>query len=394
MKRTLVAVGDVTDPNTWSGTPYHYWQAGKKAGFITSPATLDLKRISWQRYVWNAERILSGRKAGGFQYSHWFSRILESQIQNGCEADEYLSFNQFLPTASFASNRGTKCSYYIDATMTDLLKSYKLGDTMAASTAQRALRKERENLEAAERVIGFQRWAANSILHDYGISPDKVKTILPGANLVLPDGFSFSDMRPGAGIDHPLRLCFIGKDWERKGLPLLAEVRSSLERRGLNVILCVIGGCPESLKDQPGIDYKGFINKNLEMEKFIDVVKSCDMGCLFSTADASSIAVLEFLRLGLPVAGFVVDGMGDLLPPDATLRFNPSCGAEEITDRIESLILNQEQLHELRQNARLWSPLVSWERCIREFQELWATSVIQNPVRPWLGLSQHSKLLA
>ena len=43
------------------------------------------------------------------------------------------------------------------------------------------------------------------------------------------------------------------------------------------------------------------------------------------------MSVLEFLRAGVPVAGYAVEGPAETLPPDAGLRF--AAGGDGGTDR-------------------------------------------------------------
>jgi glycosyltransferase involved in cell wall biosynthesis len=55
-------------------------------------------------------------------------------------------------------------------------------------------------------------------------------------------------------------------------------------------------------------------------------------------------------------------------------------------DRFEEFLEDEPMQASFRANARQWSKLVTWERCIREFQELWTTGAVARPVQPWRGL--------
>src|SRR5690606_41707271 len=69
---------------------------------------------------------------------------------------------------------------------------------------------------------------------DLGIPCSKVHVVLPGANLDERDLVPSSDqLEPPP--PNPLRLGFIGKHWQRKGLPFVLQVAEELARRGVGV---------------------------------------------------------------------------------------------------------------------------------------------------------------
>jgi Glycosyl transferases group 1 len=132
----------------------------------------------------------------------------------------------------------------------------------------------------------------------YGISPEKVRVILPGANI------DDASVPAPAGWDStlaPLRLGFIGIDWERKGGPVLLDAATRLERMGHSVEVVVIGPDASELPKHPALRPMGFINKARDLPRFVEVVRSFHFGCLLSHAEALGISTLECLRLGVPV---------------------------------------------------------------------------------------------
>jgi glycosyltransferase involved in cell wall biosynthesis len=256
------------------------------------------------------------------------------------------------------------------------------------------LEAEREAFQKAEWLVFFQRWSAESAVRDCGADPAKVRVICPGANLRLPENWKFEYDRTIPDKSRPLVLGFVGKDWKRKGLPFLIRVRELLVTSGLDTVIRCAGGVPEGLTPQDGIDHWGFINKSTEASRFFEFLRGCDLGCLFSTSEASSIAVLEFLHAGVPVAGFTVDGMTDLFPPDAGFRFDPAATAEEVAVTIGQAFHDQLTIRSLREAARGWSPLLTWDRCVKEWQELLRNGAISSPVQPWRGMMDSRRPLA
>jgi glycosyltransferase involved in cell wall biosynthesis len=69
----------------------------------------------------------------------------------------------------------------------------------------------------AAALVTWADWTTRSLIADYGIAPQLIHTIHPGVDIDL--------FKPGepAEADGPLRLLFVGGDFERKGGPELLE---------------------------------------------------------------------------------------------------------------------------------------------------------------------------
>lgn len=386
MIAAIAATGDAGDINCWSGTPYYFGQAVQSSGGQAQPWRLDIQGFRASRRWWNLTQVLLGRGAGGYQYSTSFLDRAEATIPAELWRGRVLTFNQHFPRARSVMARGGRLVQYIDATFASFCAPGGFAERLPRSVREDAGALERENYSSSERIVTMARWAADSVKRDCGIAAGKVATILPGANLTLPEGFSFPPPEGGPIRSRPLRLGFVGKDWKRKGLPFLLQVRAELERMGLPAVVRCAGNCPAELSSQPGLEHVGFIDKAREPARFLEFLTSCDVGCLFSSHEPLGISTLEFLRAGVPVTGFMIEGIADAVPPDAGFRFAPTAGAEEVALALHDAFQSVEAVNRLRSNARAWSPLVTWERCVSEWRELLATGTINHPVQPWRGL--------
>jgi len=385
-RRAIAAVGDVCSHSCWSGTPFHFFEAARRAGFATDPLRIDLGKLVWPRRGWNLKQLLLGRSHGGFQYSARFLDLVEAQIPPGLWEADVISFNQHFPRAATVRQRGGSLHHYIDAPFAALATGRGLPQELPAAMVEEAMALERSNYAASDRVITMARWAAKVAVEECDVAPAKVHVILPGANLDLPEGWGFPVRKERAGVERDFTLGFVGKDWKRKGLPLLVSVRNELERRGWKCRVLVIGDAPSELRNTRGVGYAGYVDKDKESRRFLELLSLCDLGCLFSEREALGISTLEFLRAGVPVAGFDHEGMADTIPPDAGFRFAVGSSAESLADRLEEYLQNEAEQAKYVHRAQKWSGVVTWERCVREFQELWKTGRVAAPVQPWRGL--------
>ena len=374
MKRAVAAVGDAADPRCWSGIPYFFLKAAREAGFAADAVRLDLAWATWPRRVWGAKRALTGRRPRGFQYSRAFLDAAEARVPRDLLAGEVISFSQHFPRAAMVRAAGGRISYYIDATFAALTEGRGLDLGLPADVAAAGRRLERDNYALADRVVAMASWTADSLRADCGVPADNVFTVMPGANLDLPAGWVPTVPQGRAGVDRPFTLGFVGTDWRRKGLPLVCDVRDRLEAMGWKAAVVAAGDAPPELTRRPGVAFAGFLDKRDGTAAFVAFLARCDVGCLFSTREALGISTLEFLRVGVPVAGYAIEGPADTLPADAGFRFAPGDDVATVAARFDGYLRDPGEQERFRANAAGHSGRVTWDQCIQEFIHIWASA--------------------
>lgn len=328
--RFVAAVGDADDPITWSGIPYHFLQAGRAQGVLDEGLPLSVGGWRWRarRWTWNALRLLSGDRYGGYQYSVAFLEALWRPCRERVRGAVVVNCFQLYPPSVVADPSVEKW-FFIDQTLLQLFDHYGQRAVVGRSIAREAIARERDGYHAACGVLVHSRWAAASVVGDYGVPADKVHVVVPGANL-HPEAYDrWERERMAAGGDGatsgdatgPLRLVFVGKDWRRKGLDRLLRALALARRDGCNVTLRVIGchreSLPPDLRDISGVEWCGFVDKRSDPDRFIRLVAEADVGCLLSRAEAGGIALREYHALGLAVLGTTAGGAPEHASPEA-----------------------------------------------------------------------------
>ena len=107
---------------------------------------------------------------------------------------------------------------------------------------------------------------------------------------------------------------FIGIDWERKGGKFLISLLNLFNEKKVPIKLRVIGPKKNNLPIHPSLEYVGFINKSIDLEKFVKEITSWHFGTLFSNAEAYGISNRECLLLGVPVICHDIGGISSTLP--------------------------------------------------------------------------------
>ncbi len=323
LSRHLLCCGDATDLATWSNIPYFLLQAGLRSGLLQGGLALRPERLRWRRRLWNLAQLLRSGKAGGFQYSPAFTRALLAQVSlaaaDGGEPLALLSHFPLLPPEPWPTH--WRVDFYIDATTRQVFHAYGSGQRIAGRFQRQVLERERRAYQAAGAVICMAQWAADSVITDYGIDPAKVHVVPGGANLdeaqlaLLPA----APPPPPPSAEQPLRLGFLGKEWQRKGGPFLLQLAEALAQRNIPMVIRAIGPDPAQLPAHPALQALGFINKQTDTARFVAELRSWHFGTLFSEAEAFGISNRECLRLGVPVLAHAVGGIASTLP-------DPGCG--------------------------------------------------------------------
>jgi glycosyltransferase involved in cell wall biosynthesis len=276
-----------------------------------------------------------------------------------------------------------RTSYYIDTTLNDLFQTHEMVAWLNKRVVKVAMERECEGYWSADRVVTMASWVRASLVGVYGLPPERIFTVLPGANLpekeikirlhksaaaIIPDRFT---------EDRRLRIGFTGKDWKRKGLPRLIAAVEILNRMSIPSEVVVIGDVPKRFRTHRFVYATGFIDKSHEISRFIQTVSGCDIGCAPSHEEPLGIAPLEYLRLGIPVLCTRAGGLQDVCEAagPASILLRKDATAEEIAAEFESLAKDVDRFRKMQAVAWERKEHFCWDRTVRDLQKIWSGCV-------------------
>ncbi len=377
MKRLLAAVGDPNDIATWSGTPFHLLMEARSQGVLHAGLPMGVNGSAWRRrrLSWNLLRVMQGYGRGGYQYSDAFLEALWRPHADAIGGAMLLNCFQLYPR-SLVMRGDVGRWYFIDQTLTQMFHAYGSSNDVGRGVVASAVHAERAGYHLASGVIAHSRWAARSLIDDYGVDPERVHVVVPGANTGGIDLGALTAARDGAGTngDGVLRLVFVGKDPKRKGLDRLLRATAIAAGQGAPLRLRVIGcgreTVDEPLRATPNVDWVGFIDKRTDAARYAELVGGSDVGCLLSRAEAGGIGLREYHALGLAVIGPDVGGSPDHVIPGASILVRPEQSDADIAATLIALSRDRERVNAMKAVSWARRKEVLWTESVRRIGEI------------------------
>jgi glycosyltransferase involved in cell wall biosynthesis len=376
--RTYVVGCDAkSDIRVFSGITYHLAMQGVQDGLLTGMVNLYPRGIhAWSAYAragwWKLKGGFGGRS--GFKFTDGFLDTVWRRNLPALKGSKVINNFQLFGSHFLRSYQsfGIEPYFYIDGTLVEYFGDYRLFDTAKIDeiAIRQALIIEREGFASSHKIVVMSKRSADYIVRHYSVSQQKIRVLPPGAN--IPERLLVSrDNRPEQCLRahrKGLIVGFIGLYPERKGLPIIADSVQLLRRAGYDVRLHVVGRCPFEISRRDGVTHFGVIDKTADIDRFVEIIGNIDVGCMLSRAETAGIALLEFLRMGIPVIATDVGGIPDIVELGAGLLVSPEIGASDLAEHLARLLDEPEQLAELQESAWYRRQNASWHRVIRELK--------------------------
>ncbi len=294
----VVAPGDVTDSQTWSGSPAGLFAGLREAG--AEPIPIDARPPGTPRVYrrlgvdWTREATSPALASLG---SLWVSG--RAQAAGGLDGVVTIGSGYELrtrvPTVS-----------YDDMTFAQGARQPWSPCSLLTDRQSRRWRDRQRRIYRRSRAccVGSE-WTAASVRDDYGIEPGKVH--------IVGFGHNFAPAAPAERDWSVPRFVFIGVEWERKQGPAVLEAFAAIRDRQPNASLDVVGEHPPL--DAPGVRGHGRLSLASESDRARLEGLLAGATCLVlpSSFEAFGIAYLDAGAAGVPSIGTTVGGAPDAI---------------------------------------------------------------------------------
>lgn len=195
------------------------------------------------------------------------------------------------------------------------------------------LRRRRFRAEAwfsrrADAIVPFSTWAADLLVRDSGVDPDRVTVVPMGMDRAL---WPMEPM-PARADDEPARLLFVGGAFYRKGGDILVDVARRLQPR-----VTIDFVTREAPADLPSFcTVHDDISSN--DPRLQPLYRDCDIFVLPTRADMSSNVAMEAMSTGRPVIATRTGGVPDIVVDGVTGRLIPVADDDALETAINELL--------------------------------------------------------
>lgn len=351
-------IGDPFDNTRWAGIPAHIIHilrhAGHKVDIVGSNIPFLRRSVHWlwyHYYLWFQHRYYHAERDVSLT---WLSTLTGNyKLRRKTNVDAVITCSP--PFASYLNTTHPVFMIH-DATWGQVIESYP-----HLSPTRQVKRIVQGGFKLEKRAYGHKNiypvltseWAAERAVKDYGISRDRIAVLPFAPNLPSDPTDSVVEQglkQRGSGV---CKLLFVGRDWTRKGGPLVVDIAAALQARGVPIELHVIGCRPDGVP--PFVHSYGLLNKDkpADLELMQRMYAESDFFLMPSQAEAQGVPFVEAAAYGLPSVATNVGGIpavvkngtwGLLLPPGA--------GADEYAAWLQQAYLDRSRYLTLARAAR------------------------------------------
>lgn len=199
-------------------------------------------------------------------------------------------------------------------------------------------RLNRDAFHAAAALVSWSEWAKRSLVEDYGVDADRIRILAPGAS---PAYFQIGRQRVAAANSattaepegRPLRILFVGGDFQRKGGDLLLEcMEGPLGER------CELHLVTKSASVTPRHNVHVYRNVSPNSPELLRLFAAADVFALPSRGECLAVVLMEATAAGLPVVTTDIGALGEAVLPGESGLLTPAGGREALGRALSTLV--------------------------------------------------------
>jgi glycosyltransferase involved in cell wall biosynthesis len=252
---------------------------------------VDPPIVSWEKALSKALR-LSGLGGDFFAYSQRRLSLIAGEVERlappGASLDFFHGFTWWSMTRP-----ARPYVAWSDCTFHDYIETYHQRRHFRDEDLARIERTEGQWLRAAGRVLFTSDWAARRAIGQYDLDPARVASVGIFGELEAPERDVFAG---GA------RFAFVSTNFAAKGGQTVLEAFRLLRDSHPQARLVIVGAPPPSGLDEPGVEYAGFLRKEVPQEyaAFREILATAVAVAHPTRSDIAPLLLVEAALFGCP----------------------------------------------------------------------------------------------
>jgi len=200
---------------------------------------------------------------------------------------------------------------------------------------QEAIIAQKSIFESCEGIFTASDWVKESIINDYGIEENKIFVV--GAGASVSGDFDINDKKPNFNI------LFIGRDWERKGGPILIDAFKRVIEHIPESKLKIIGCSPKI--SHPNVEVLGHLDKTESRQErtITEAFLNATVLCVPSHFEPFGLCFLEAQYYGVVPVTFSGEGRGEAIRNGVTGVLLEERSPEALSEAILMLLNNPDE---------------------------------------------------
>lgn len=368
-KRTIAYISQsdpFTDRLAWSGTNFKLREGIESAGFRVKwiPFTINKYKLILLKVL---IKVLFGKRALVDHNRFYFRMCAQSIDLKQLDSCDYLFFPNSGQIGAYL-NTDKPIIYFSDATFSLMVDYY--WKNQSKWVVKEGIDNDLKAIKRSIINIRSSKWAADSVVNDYGADPRRTCVIELGANI------DDNDIKPSLPYrkGQTLNMLFSGVDWERKGGDIAVETVRLLNEYGINSKLIIAGikQLQAKYENTPYIENLGFLNKNNieQYKQYIRAMSNAHVFLLPTKAECAGIVYCEASAFGLPIFSYDTGGVRNYVRNGVNGYTLPiSSGAKDFANAIINCV-EHNRLNDLHYGGiDLYKTTLNWNSWGKRFRE-------------------------
>lgn len=228
-----------------------------------------------------------GKFRAHFMGSSYFFRSLSKIVRKHVEKNDYTFIFQTQSMCDSTNSKGIPFFIYTDHTNL-FNQHYSFSNPIEFLHSENYVSLEKKAFENAKAIFVMSENIRESLFTQYRIDSPKVKLVYVSTNTAIS-----SEVNPAKYKNK--NILFVGKDWERKGGPLLVEAFKQVRTKIPDATLTILGCTPKT-----GLE-NCFESGEVSLEEVAKAYEKATVFCLPTQREPFGIVFLEAMFYRLPV---------------------------------------------------------------------------------------------
>ncbi|MBN2309118.1 MAG: glycosyltransferase family 4 protein [Candidatus Hydrogenedentes bacterium] len=291
----ILSTGDPEAERPFSGSLRSLCSALERRGIVHHKANVNGYTDTFSAGPWFVRLLKKVDRFGLLDYYRWSSLACARNTRRARRAArEHPGFNACLMYGTTFDPRLDVPTYcYFDGTAAQAarVRGWELSH-FSSRKVQQIIDYQRRVFERCTAIFPRTQWAAGSVLDDYAQPPEKVQVASAGPNYL-------AEPLPHGPYDTQTIL-YIGRDFERKGGPLILDAFRKVREQLADARLVIVGCSPPI--NEPGVEIVGPIVKDSAggLERILELYSRASLFCIMSYYEPFGIVVIEAQNCYVP----------------------------------------------------------------------------------------------